>query len=329
MNARTLILAFVALSLAGATALFARHWLDNQRAAVAAAPVKKTEPAKEVLVAAKPIATGTFVKPDELKWQPWPEKGIAANYALKGKTELSAFVGSVARQDVAPGEPVTEARLVKPGTRGFLAAVLKPGLRAVSVPITAETGISGLVFPGDRVDLILAQGIRTANTEAAPMRRASETVLTDLRVLAIDQRTSDGDHKPAVGKTVTLEVTPKQAEDVAVAEQLGKLSLSLRSLATEDPVVASRGRGVTWDNQVSAVVGRSFGGPQQIQVVHGAKSEAVPTAASAASMAPHPTPAAPGHNVPVAAIARGAGSSVLAAAKAPLAAAPVAAPVLP
>ena len=290
MNPRTLILALVALSLAGGTALFARHWLDTQRAvAVAVVPLKQEAPAKEVLVAAKPLPAGSFVKPDQLRWQPWPEDGVADSYAVKGKADMKAYVGSVVRHDVAPGEPITSARLVKPGDRGFLAAVLMPGMRAVSVTVTAETGISGLVFPGDRVDLILAQGFRSANSESAPMRRASETVLTDLRVLAIDQRTAEGDAKPTIGKTVTLEVTPKQAELVAVAMELGKLSLSLRSLATEDPVVASRGRGLTWDSEVSRAVGRSIGGSSnEVQVVRGSKAEKVQTKEAAPSKTADP-----------------------------------------
>ncbi len=319
MNPRTMILAVVALSLAGATALVARNWLDSQRRVVAAAPAQKAAPATEVLVAGKPLDTGSFVKADQLKWQPWPANGVAQTYAVKGKANMAAFVGSVVRQDIAPGEPVTSAKLVKPGDRGFLAAVLQPGMRAVSVPINAETGVAGLVFPGDRVDVILAQGFRPTNNENAPMRRASETVLTDLRVLAIDQRTTDKEGKPAVAKTVTLEVTPKQAEDVAVAEGLGKLSLSLRSLATENPVVASRGRGLTWDTEVSAVAGGSVGGSDQIQVVHGSKAESVPV--NPTSTMPHPTPASPAahpspsHSGPMADAAKPLGSGYVTVAK--------------
>ncbi len=147
------------------------------------------------------------------------------------------------------------------------------------------------------------------------MRRASETVLTDLRVLAIDQRTAGGEGKPAPGKTVTLEVTPKQVEDVAVAGELGKLSLSLRSLATENPIVASRGRGLTWDSDVSAVAGRGFGATGEVQVVHGGKTEAVPLKPGGMVAAPHAEPAAPakpGRDVPVAEIARGTGARILA-----------------
>lgn len=280
MNARTLILAFVALSLAGLTALFARHWLDAQRTVVAApAPIAAPAPAPviEVLVAREALPTGTFVKPEQLRWQPWPEQGVNQAYLVKGKADMNVFVGGVVRQPVSAGEPVTAARIVTPGDRGFLAAVLQPGMRAVSVSINAETGISGLVFPGDRVDLIVAQSFRPTNSgQQAQTRRASETVLEDIRVLAIDQNTKDGNEKPAVGKTVTVEVTPKQAEAVAVAAQLGKLSLSLRSLATaeESNSALVDARSGTWDKEVSEAVWRTVNG-DQITVMHGARLEAV------------------------------------------------------
>ena len=275
MNLRTILLAFVALSLAGLTALFARHWLDSQRTLVAAAPAKPAAPAVEVLVARDALPAGTFVKPEQLRWVAWPEQGVTQSYVVKGKGDMNVFVGGVVRQFIAPGEPVTSARIVTPGDRGFLAAVLHPSMRAVSVSITAETGISGLVFPGDRVDLILAQSFRSPNGEAAQPRRASETVLSDIRVLAIDQNTKDGNEKPIpVAKTVTFEVTPKQAETVAVAAELGKLSLSLRSLATpEDPPV--KRESATWDNEISQVANRN-GASEEITVIHGSKLEAIP-----------------------------------------------------
>jgi pilus assembly protein CpaB len=279
MNPRTLILAFVALSLAGLTALFARHWLDAQRVVVAApAPAPAPSPGIEVLVAREALPTGTFVKPEQLRWQAWPEKGLNQAYIVKGKGDMNAFVGGVVRQLIAAGEPITAARIVTPGDRGFLAAVLKPGMRAVSVSINAETGISGLVFPGDRVDLIVAQKFKQKNAlpGQAEERRASETVLEDVRVLAIDQNTKDGNEKPAVAKTVTLEVTPKQAESIAVAIELGKLSLSLRPLATAEEGIAtvSEPRSGTWDKEVSEAIWRTVTS-DPITIMHGSKLEFV------------------------------------------------------
>ncbi len=128
--------------------------------------------------------------------------------------------------------------------------MLKPGNRAVSVPINATTGISGFVFPGDSVDLLLTMELNE--------RRATETVLSDIRVLAVDQRTNDQDGKPEIGKTATLEVTPKEAEVIAVAMDMGRLSLALRSLAVPEApetVSAIGGPSYTWDSQASALVG--------------------------------------------------------------------------
>jgi pilus assembly protein CpaB len=157
-------------------------------------------------------------------------------------------------------------------------------MRAVSVSITAETGISGLVFPGDRVDLIVAQSFRQSSSETALMRRASETVLSDIRVLAIDQNIKDKNEKPAVGKTVTFEVTPKQAEVIAVASELGKLSLSLRALALSEDSETDR-PAPTWDIDVSRVAKRGGGATEEISVFRGSKFEAVPIRAGAASPA--------------------------------------------
>ncbi|HEX9835694.1 MAG TPA: Flp pilus assembly protein CpaB [Alphaproteobacteria bacterium] len=277
MNPRTILLVLVALSLAGGTALFARNWVQSQRPAVAAKPAAPVFEGKEVLVAKQNLPAGTFVKPDHLRWQPWPEQNVAQSYLVKGKGDMNSFVGAVVRQGIAVGEPVTDGRVVKPGDRGFLAAVLDPGMRAVSVAVNAETGISGLVFPGDRVDLLVAHTMKITSGNVSATRRAGETVLTKIRVIAIDQKTDDQSGKPGVSKTVTLEVTPKQAEAVAVAAELGKLSLSLRSLGAseEEQYEVERDRGHTWDTEVSRVVGSELKGGHEVEVVHGAKSETV------------------------------------------------------
>lgn len=169
---------------------------------------------------------------------------------------IKEFVGAVVRANVMPGEPITDGRIVRPGDRGFLAAVLQPGTRAISVPINATTGISGFVFPGDKVDLLLTHSIKQPNSAA--VRRATETVLSDIRVLAVDQRTDDIEGKPVVAKTATLEVTPKQAEVIAVASEMGRLSLSLRSLAKQDVKTAlvRKARTYTWDTEASYLIPR-------------------------------------------------------------------------
>jgi pilus assembly protein CpaB len=146
-------------------------------------------------------------------------------------------MGAVVRRPLAIGEPIVDGNLVKPGDRGFLAAVLDPGMRAVSVPVDEASSNAGLIFPGDRVDLILTQTIEP-NGESAGSRRVSETVLQDVRIIAMGRElTSEGGADGEGGKparTATLEATPAAAEKVALVTELGKLSLSLRSLAIAD-----------------------------------------------------------------------------------------------
>jgi len=285
LKPRAMLLAVAALVTAGAAAYLAQGWLDHQRAAIAARAAKPApqQPAMAVLVAAKALPAGAFVKAEDIRWQPWPQGGIDPTYIVQGKRDPKSFAGAVVRRGIVAGEPVTEARLVKPGDRGFLAAVLAPGLRAVSVPVNATSAISGLVFPGDRVDILLSHRfeVRTdSEKEKKIAHTASETVLTNVRILAIDQTTDDQKNKPNVPKNATIEVTPRQAEMVAVAMDLGKLSLSLRSLARPEsddadaepdnpafPAIAERGNTMTRDSDVSRLI--AFGQPRSAQrVVH-------------------------------------------------------------
>lgn len=297
MTPRNILLIVAALLTAGGTVYFVQNWLNSERAAISAMrnrPVEK-KPETFVLVAKKSLPAGTFVKPDHLRWQAWPEKNIASEYFVKGKVDLKQFTGSVVRRGIAAGEPVTVGRVVKAGDRGFLAAVLTPGMRAISVPVNATTGIAGLVFPGDRVDLLLTtQTKRKVGTETR-VQRATETVLTAVRVLAVDQRTDDQGTTPKLAKTATLEVTPKQAEMISVAAELGRLSLILRSLGRQEPFVArngkagpvqqaaadssappKRGTSLTLDTQASRMLRRNSGGPssqRQVHVLRGSTSE--------------------------------------------------------
>ena len=229
MRARTLILFVIALSLAGGTAMLVRSFLAQKTAEVEAAPLARAAaPQKSVLVARGAIARGQILKPQDFSWQVWPEGGIDKNYIQAGTRSAEAFTGWVARDPFAPGEPISEAKIVAPGSRGFLAAALAPGMRAVSVPVTATSGISGFVFPGDQVDILITHRV-TGHGETE--HEASETVLHDVRVIAVDQKLESKNGEPLIAHTATLEVTPKQSEVIAVATEIGKLSLSLRSLA--------------------------------------------------------------------------------------------------
>lgn len=280
MSLRVIVLVLVAVGAALGTVVFARSWIDAQRAAITARvpPPESETPAPEILVTKVALPAGSFVKPEHLRWQPWPDENLADAYVVKGTREMEEFIGAVARNGIVVGQPITDGAVVKPGDRGFLAAVLEPGKRAISVSINATTGISGFVFPGDRVDLILTQNLRESAEGEKSVRRASETVLGDLRVLAVDQTTNDQENEPAVAKTVTLEVTPKQAEVITVAAELGKLSLSLRSLAFDEKngVKVAPRRTHTWDSEASrllpppAVAGAAS---RTVHVVRGEKSE--------------------------------------------------------
>ncbi|MFQ5466937.1 MAG: Flp pilus assembly protein CpaB [Kiloniellaceae bacterium] len=259
-----------ALLITVGTVLVARTWLASQRTPVAAAPAPppKIEGVK-VLVAASDIPTGTLLKANHIRWQIWPSDAMPEAYLVKPRAPealdpIQGIMGSVVRKGIAGGEPIAKGAILKPGERGFLSAVLRPGYRAMAIQVDATSGIAGLVFPGDRIDLILTHTVKRAGVN----RRASETVLTNVRVLAIDQTVDDQKGAPRVFKNATLELTPKQAEMLAVVSELGRLSLSLRSLvkdeaelqrlvnseqplADPDPV---RGKTYTWDSEVSRLI---------------------------------------------------------------------------
>jgi len=258
MNRRLLLLLLIAVVAAGSTVLSLRGWIEGQRADYASAaqrPQPKTN-TDDVLVASTSLPTGLLVKRSHLRWQAWPKDAIAETYIVRGRgVEMTDFEGTVVRTGVASGEPLTNERVVKSGERGFLAAVLSPGKRAVSIPVTATTGIAGFIFPGDRVDLILTHAIDKKG-DGERTRRASETVMTDVRVLAVDQETDDQNGKASIAKTVTLELSPRQAEIVSLIQELGRLSLSLRSLTKEDDpdFVETNGRTHTWDSEASRLL---------------------------------------------------------------------------
>ncbi len=237
MSTRKIILLALALITGVGTLYMARSLMTPPEPVViqTQAPAPAPIPERSVLVARRDLPAGTLIRDNHLEWLPWPEtEGELARYIVRQDQTIEDFFGSVVRRGIGVGEPVTEDRLVKPGEQGFLAAVLEPEHRAVSVSINPITGVAGFIFPGDRVDLILTHSIPYEGEMPIGERRVTETVLTDLRVLAIDQETNDQEATPRVGEIVTLEVEPKQAELVILMSQMGRLSLSLRSLVRED-----------------------------------------------------------------------------------------------
>jgi pilus assembly protein CpaB len=277
MGLRRIIVLLVAVVAAGATAMYARSWIEGQQVnAVVAAPAP--EEVYEVLVADANLPAGTFVKPQHLRWQRWPTDDVPDTYVLKGTRDKDVMVGAVVRRGIAEGFPVTDGSVVKPGDRGFLAAVLAPGMRAISLPINSTSSNAGLIFPGDRVDLILTQALEAV--DGATVRRVSETVLRDVRIIAMGSETSDQpgeDKNYENARTATFEVTPRVAEKVALLAELGKLSLSLRSLATEvaETPSAAEEPSYTWDLDVSSVLRSDHRLTSRLLVLRGSEAQDV------------------------------------------------------
>jgi len=280
--ARRIILPVIALVLAGFTAYLARSWMEEQRRPeVAAALPEATIETKSVLVAATPLDAGTFVQSDALRWQEWPDVTLPESYYVEGSGRRDDLVGAVVRQPIDAGEPITEGNIVMPGDRGFLAAVLNPDMRAVSVPVDDASSNAGLILPGDHVDLILTQTLD--EEEMGDRRRVSETVLEDVRVIAMGRRLHG--EEPEEGsrnqvRTATLEVTPAGAQKVAVVTELGRLSLSLRSLAQSDEPASDDSLRedlptATWDRDVSRALGGEKRTTKGLAVLRGNQSETV------------------------------------------------------
>ena len=234
MNVKKVALLVGALVIAIVTAVMAKNMFTGAGApSAAAAQAVPTGP--KILVARKALPVGTIVDQESLAFQAWPKELVQNAYYQEGtpESDMSKLLGTVVRNPITAGQPITRGALVGPKDRGFLAAALGPGMRAVTVPVSTTSGVAGFVFPGDRVDLVLTQEVPGGGD--GPALKVSETIMRNLRVLATDQRT---DSKDEEGKTVvrafsmvTVEATPRLAEKIAVSQSLGTLSLSLRSIA--------------------------------------------------------------------------------------------------
>ncbi len=234
MDFKKIALLVGALIIAAVTAVGAKNMFSGASAPQAVAgPAVPVGP--QVLVATRTLPVGPIVDAEAFRYQPWPEGLVQDVYYIRGaegSVDPSTLIGTVVRSEITAGQPVTRGALVRPGERGFLAAALGPGMRAVTVGVSTTSGVAGFVFPGDRVDIVMTHEVAGAN---GPSLKVSETILRNVRVLATDQRmtSKDAEGNPVVTdtSTVTLEATPKIAEKIAVAQTIGQLSLSLRSLA--------------------------------------------------------------------------------------------------
>jgi pilus assembly protein CpaB len=229
MNTARIVVLTIAIGAGGIAAYLAS---GSDKPAEPAAPVAQL-PTVDVLIAKSDIGLGQTVKPEDLQWQTWPS-ATASNTFIRRTDKPNAtteVAGSIARAPFIAGEPIREQKLVRADGSGFMAAILPTGMRAISTEISPETGAGGFILPNDRVDVILSK--REKNPEHnAPDIVSSEIILTNIRVLAIDQAPKEKDgQNSVVGKTVTLELKAEQTGILAAARQAGTLSLALRSIA--------------------------------------------------------------------------------------------------
>jgi pilus assembly protein CpaB len=234
-------------------------WISTRSPSVAGVASEAPPTTKTVLAAARPVHAGALLKPEDLASKSVPVTDPAADDSSPDTADARrGLVGAMVRRTLSPGDIVRNADVMRPGDHGFLAAVLGPGMRAVTIAVDNTTGSAGLIWPGDQVDLILTQTIGEANLPIGH-RVAAETVLTDVRVIAIDQQLMQGaDTAPGQAKTVTLEVTEEQAERVSVATRLGRLSLSVRAAEKSQASAGPKnGTNTTWAVDVSPALGAS------------------------------------------------------------------------
>ncbi len=283
MHIRTLLFA-VGITALLAGAVLAVLWLRQGSPADTPAAAQLARPL--VLVAARPLRTGTLIRSSDLRWQALPAEQVPADAIARLPGAEVSLVGAVARRGFAAGEPLVPTAFVKPGTAGFLAAALAPGMRAVSIGVDAPSSAAGLVQPGDRVDLLLAQSLG----EGTPGRGAiGETILQNVRVIAVDQWLAGTARDAAavapaeghVPRTVTLEVDETDAKRLLVAAQLGKVTLAVRALAGAYSVSqrAQTDTAPVWAGEVSAArrggAARAISGagPRQVRILRGSKVE--------------------------------------------------------
>ncbi len=233
MDKKKLMLLLSALVVAVGTAMAAKSLFSGSATPQVQAAEQQVPQGPKVLVAQRALPVGTIITADSISFQAWPKEMVQDAYFIDGEADMNKLLGTVVRYPVTAGQPVTQGALVSPGDRGFLAAALGPGMRAVTIPVSQKTGVGGFVFPGDHVDLVLTQSVRGEGNQDS--LKTAETILRNVRVLATDQSTEteivEGKTVVRDFRTVTVEVTPKIAEKVAVAQTIGTISLSLRSLA--------------------------------------------------------------------------------------------------
>ena len=249
MRPIVIVLVVVALAIAGLTAYLANSYLaSNKTTQVVEVPSMATE---KVLVAARPVNVGQVLVEDDLRYEDWPKQLVNPRFVVRGQgadDPKQRVLGATVKMPLLAGEPFLSEAVYRQDQGGGMAVLLGPGMRAISFSIGPTNAVSGFVTPNDRVDIVLSQ---TLKEQAGSI--VTEVVLSDVRIVAVDQNTG---HQGGaiVGKTVTVEVTPRDAERLIIAQQMGALSLVLRALH-DAPVPVETEIGYTTSAMVSRVTG--------------------------------------------------------------------------
>ena len=282
---RIAILAVAAIAAIG-LAFIVRNMASPKRPEPAAAAAPAARPVAQVLVAKRDLPIGTRLTPADLAWQAWPADALNASFVTDGaapalpaqmpdkavqkatrvandiisaQSPMQAFEGAIVKEALAAGEPVVARKVVRAGQSGFMAVVLQPGMRAMAVPINAETAAGGFILPGDRVDVLQS---RQGGGDGGAKTMVTEVLMRNVRVLAIDQSIEPGkDAKTIVGGVATLEIPAADAEVMARGKAQGEVQLALRSYAD---IGGPPGRGGTARATAQAV--RVFRGGEVTEV---------------------------------------------------------------
>ena len=234
MKPARIIVLIIAIAAGGIAALLAGR---SEAPPPAPAPVAQIETV-EVLIAGNDIGLGSTVSSQDLRWQTWPAESASSQFIRRSGTPdaINQLAGSITRQSFANGEPIREAKLIKAKGSGYMAAILPKGKRAIAIDIAPDTSAAGFILPNDHVDIILSRrDNKDADKAAGADTHTGEIILSNIRVLAIDQTVEDKNgQRVVVGKTATLELSPHQSEMLARAKLMGVLTMSLRSIVDFD-----------------------------------------------------------------------------------------------
>jgi len=257
MKAARLVVLGVAVAAGGIAAFLAA---SNKEPAPPPPPPQAALETVEVLVAKSDLSRGQVVAAGDIGWQSWP--AAAANSSFIKKSEqpnaMDQFVGAIVRVGMVAGDPIRGPYVVMAKGSGFMAAVLPEGMRAAAVDIAPDTSAGGFILPDDRVDVLLTRRDKDAEKQTGVEKYVSDTILRNIRVLAIDQTIDDkNSNKTLLGKTATLELTQPQAEMLSLSRQVGTVSLALRSI--RDSKTTAEGVGDTSRDESGAINTVRFG----------------------------------------------------------------------